>query len=346
MRLDDDTLSDLARGCAILGAGGGGEIDLALAMARYAVEQHGPVPVVGLGDLADGALLMPCGLVGSPTIAAERIPSGDEGLVLRAAIQAQIGARVEALMPYEIGGSNGVMPVVWAARLGLPLVDADAMGRAFPSLAQLALGLSDVHVGSWALTDGRGNVVSVTAANDVWAERLVRGATTTLGGVCAAAPSGLRGAQVRAAAIGGSLSRALACGAAADGTGSLLLEGRVIEVSRHLDGTRVHGSATLHGIGPHAGRRVRLELQSEYLLALEEGDVLAAVPDIIALLAVQSGAPIPAQRLYRGQRVRVVALEAPAVWRSARGLATAGPRAYGLEVDHAPIVREIVDVPL
>jgi DUF917 family protein len=346
MHLDDDTLPDLARGCAILGAGAGGEMDLALAMARYAVDQHGPVQVIGLDDLADDALVMPCGLVGSPTIAAERIPSGDEGFVLRAAVQARAGRRVEALMPYEIGGSNGLMPVAWAARLGLPLVDADAMGRSFPSLAQLALELSDVHVGCWALTDGRGNVVAVDAADAVWAERLVRGATTTLGGVCAAAPCGLTGSQARAGAIAGSVSRALACGAAADGTGTLLLEARVIAVARHVDGTRFHGSATLHGTGRHAGRRVRLELQSEYLLALEDGAVLAAVPDIIALLGVQSGVPVQAQRLRRGQRIRLVALEAPEIWRSASGLATAGPRAYGLAVDHAPIAREAVDVPL
>ncbi|HMJ35860.1 MAG TPA: DUF917 domain-containing protein [Baekduia sp.] len=344
MRLDDDTLPDLARGCAILGAGGGGEIDLALAMARHAVDQHGPVDVIGLDDVPDDALLMPCGLVGSPTIAAERIPSGDEGLVLRAAVEARAGAPVAALMPYEIGGSNGLMPVVWAGRLGLPLVDADGMGRAFPSLAQLALELSDVHVGSWALTDGRGNVVAVDAADAVWAERLVRGASTTLGGVCAAAPAGLTGAQARAGAIAGSVSRALACGAAPDGTGRLLMEARVTEVARRVDGMRVHGSATLHGTGPDAGRRARLELQSEYLLALEDGDVLAAVPDIIALLGAQSGAPVPAQRLHRGQRVRLIALEAPEIWRSARGLAAAGPRAYGLDVDHAPIAPEPVRV--
>jgi hypothetical protein len=347
MHLTDDTLPDLARGCAILGAGGGGELDLALAMARYAVGEHGPVEVVALDDLADGALIMPCGLVGSPTIATERIPSGDEGLVLRAAVQARRdGGPVAALMPYEIGGSNGLVPIVWAARLGLPLVDADAMGRAFPSLAQLALSLGGVRIGRWAVTDGRGNVVVVDAADDPWAERLVRGAAITLGGVCAAALAGLTGAQARAAAIGGSLSRAMASGAAADGGGTLLLEGRVVEVARRVDGTRAHGSATLHGTGPHAGRRVRLELQSEYLLALEDGAVLAAVPDIISLLSVQAGVPVPAHRLRRGQRVRMVALESPAVWRTRDGLASAGPRAFGLAVDHAPIAHVAVDVPL
>jgi hypothetical protein len=342
MRVDAHTLPDLARGCAILGAGGGGEIELAVAMAAYAVSEHGPVEVIGLDDLADGALVVPCGLVGSPAIATERVPGGDEGRVLCAAVQAREDAPVAALMPYEIGGSNGLIPVAWAASLGLPLVDADAMGRAFPSLSQLAPGLHRSR--SWALTDGRGNVVVVDAADEGWAERLVRGAAVHLGGVCAAALSGVRGADARAAAIGGSLSHAAACGAAPDGTGALLIEGRVVDVVRHVHGLPAEGSATIDGTGRHAGRRVRLELQSEYLLALEDGAVLAAVPDILGVLAVQSGAPVPAQRLDRGQRVRVVALEAPAVWRTEQGLAASGPQAFGLDVAHRRIAGTSVDV--
>jgi DUF917 family protein len=342
MRVDADTLPDLARGCAILGAGGDGETELAVAIAGYAIAEHGPVEVIGVDDLDDGALVVPCGLVGSPAIASERVPGGDEGRVLCAVVAARQDAPVAALMPYEIGGTNGVIPAAWAARLRLPLVDADAMGRAFPSLAQLAPGLHGSR--SWALTDGRGNVVVVDTADAGWAERLVRGAALDLGGVCAAALSGVRGADVRSAAIGGSLSRAVACGAAPDGTGELLIEGRVVEVVRHVHGLPAEGSATIDGIGRDAGRRVRLELQSEYLLALEDGAVLAAVPDILAVLAVRSGAPVPAQRLDRGQRVRVVALEAPAVWRTEEGLAAAGPRAFGLDVEHRRIAGTALDV--
>ncbi|MDX6702796.1 MAG: uncharacterized protein QOF26_3022 [Baekduia sp.] len=340
MRLDDDSLPDLARGCAILGAGGGGQVDLTLQMARYAVAEHGPVEVLGLDELDDGALILPCGLVGSPSIADERIPSGDEASILRAAVQRRSGRAVTALMPYEIGGANGVMPVVWAARLGLPLVDADAMGRSFPSLTQVVLELVGHHARSWLLADGRGNVVSVEAADRGWVDRLVRGAATGLGGVCAAALGGLGTAEARAGTVGGSMSRARACGAAPDGNGVRLLDGRVVDVLRRREGPRLEGTATIQGTAEDERRRLRVELQGEYLLVLEEGSVLAAVPDIIVLLAVPSGMPIPTGQLRRGQRVHVVALPAPEVWKSAEGLAVAGPQAFGLAIEHAPITPE------
>lgn len=39
-----------------------------------------------------------------------------------------------AVMSCEIGGGNGLEPLAIGARMGLPIVDADFMGRAFPEL--------------------------------------------------------------------------------------------------------------------------------------------------------------------------------------------------------------------
>ena len=39
-----------------------------------------------------------------------------------------------AVMSCEIGGANGLEPLAIAASMGLPVVDADFMGRAFPEL--------------------------------------------------------------------------------------------------------------------------------------------------------------------------------------------------------------------
>src|ERR1700756_1020390 len=66
--LDPESLRALARGCAVLGAGGGGDTYLALLQALQATEYYGPVPLVDLDDLPDDALIMPCGGIGAPTV--------------------------------------------------------------------------------------------------------------------------------------------------------------------------------------------------------------------------------------------------------------------------------------
>ncbi len=47
--LDPDSLRALSRGCAILGAGGGGDAHVTLLQALQATEDFGPVSLVDLG---------------------------------------------------------------------------------------------------------------------------------------------------------------------------------------------------------------------------------------------------------------------------------------------------------
>ena len=47
-------------------------------------------------------------------------------------------------MAAEIGRSNGMQPIDWAAHLGLPVVDADGMGRAFPEVPQVTMEIAGI----------------------------------------------------------------------------------------------------------------------------------------------------------------------------------------------------------
>jgi DUF917 family protein len=333
-------LAAFARGCAILGAGGGGDTDLGLIMAGRAVAEHGAVRLVAPEALPPDALIMPCGQAGEPNLAGERVWSGDEGRVLCDAVGDVHGAPVAAVMCAEIGGANGLLPVTWAARLRLPLVDADGRGRALRTVHGHAMQLAGVPVSPAVATDGRGNVLVLRGADDAWAERLVLGAAATLGGLCAVAHSCLTAARARDAVVRDSVSRAIALGAVSGRRGIAapgadeLIAGRVVELER-LDGPGVRRSATVRsGIGRTA-RELRLELQEGYLVALEDGAVRAAVPDVICVLAGESGAPVAAQALRPGQRVTVVALPGPEVWGTAAGMALAGPGAFGYDLDDA-----------
>ena len=49
-------------------------------------------------------------------------------------VQAPSAKGLYAVMSCEIGGGNGLEPLAIGARMGLPVVDADFMGRAFPEL--------------------------------------------------------------------------------------------------------------------------------------------------------------------------------------------------------------------
>src|SRR5262250_121995 len=142
--LDPPALRALARGCAILGAGGGGDPRIGLLQALQATQDFGPAELVDLDELPADALIMPCGMVGAPTVHIEKIENGHEGAVLREHLEKITDRTVAALMPAEIGGSNGLLPLTWAGRMGLPVVDADGMGRAFPLIPQVSMHLAGI----------------------------------------------------------------------------------------------------------------------------------------------------------------------------------------------------------
>jgi len=120
----------------------------------------------------------------------------------------------------------------------------------------------------------------------------------------------------------------------------VLMQGRVADVTHGSETAGALDSATIQGTGTDARRQMRLELQSEFLLAVEDGAVLAATPDLICLLAHETGDPIVIERLRYGQAVVVIAAPASEIWRSDAGLALAGPRAFGYGLEYSPIIAE------
>lgn len=340
----------LARGCAVLGAGGGGDTAVGALMVRQAIEDFGPVTLVELDELAPEDLVMPCGMVGAPTVAIEKFESGEEGGRLCAEVERLWGRPVRCLMPGEIGGSNGLVPLVWAARLGLPVLDADGMGRAFPEIPQVTMHLAGISPSPAVMTDERGNVAVFRACSGAWLERLERAAAVELGGSAASTEYCLTASQASGAVIRGSVTRALRIGTALSASevspvdalasrvgAAVLVRGRVTDVERHTTGGFVRGSVVIEGTGDDRDRFVRLELQNENLVAFEAGELLACVPDLISVVDAETGDAISTERLRYGQRVAVLAFPCDPLWRTEEGLRLVGPRAFGYDLDYRPI---------
>jgi DUF917 family protein len=157
-------------------------------------------------------------------------------------------------------------------------------------------------------------------------------------------------AQAREATVRGSVSQAIRIGeAVAAAVGSpvaaviaavgafRLVGGKVLDVRREVTGGFMRGSVVIEGLGQDAGRLIRLELQNEHLVALERGRLLASVPDLITMLDSETADAISADRVSYGQRVVVIAFGCDPIWRTERGIAAVGPRAFGYDFDFVPV---------
>jgi DUF917 family protein len=347
MRLDVDQLHDYAQGCAILGSGGGGDVDAVVMQTAAALTTNGAVDVVDLDDLPDDALVMPVAGWGAPTVGIEKLGSGKEGATLADAVARWFEQPVAAVMAGEIGGGNGVLPLAIAAELRLPLVDADGMGRAFPEGPQVSMHIAGLSPAPVFLTDEHDNVVTLHPVDGDWYERLARTVTVAFGGTALGADFVMPASTARDTTVRGTVSLALDLGRAVRtggagavtevGRGSTLIRGKVADVERRTTAGFARGTVTVDGTGEDRGRLLEIHVQNENLLATEGGRHRAMTPDLITLVDETSGQAIPTERVRFGHRVTVLALSCADVWRTERGLAVAGPAAFGFDTPYLPI---------
>jgi len=339
-------IADIARGAAILGTGGGGDPYIGRLLAERAIAAGGPVTLVEIDEVPADAVVVPVAMMGAPTVMVEKLPTGTEIAAVLAALEGVLGRRPTHIACIEAGGVNSTIPFAAAAVTGLPLVDADGMGRAFPELQMVLPTLAGISTTPLALADEKGNTAVLHTVDNHWAERLARSATVEMGCSATTAQYVLRGDQLAGALVVGTLTRAERLGAVvararaahddpvaaamAELGGRLLLTGKVTDISRRTTAGFARGTAALTDGGG-------LEFQNEHLVATVDGKIVASVPDLICVLEADSGEPITTEALRYGLRVAVIGVPCDPRWRTPEGLALVGPGYFGYDHEYQPV---------
>lgn len=130
--------------------------------------------IMSLADLPDDAFVCDVGGMGAPTVSAEKLDSFECAAAVRG-LSAALPQRISALLCAEVGGGNALEPLAVGLEQGLPVVDADLMGRAFPELQMSTAAIAGVSLTPAAIADDKGNVLLMaSAASPDWAERVLR----------------------------------------------------------------------------------------------------------------------------------------------------------------------------
>jgi hypothetical protein len=349
-------LEPLAIGAGILGTGGGGSPYLGKVVVGQMLRDGYEVPVVALDALPDDAAVASCGGVGAPTVGVERMSEGNEMFRSLRALERHTGTPATHMIAAEIGGGNSLAPIKVAIQAGLPVVDGDAMGRAFPELQMDTFCIYGVPPTPCAISDVRGHIAvfdHIDDARDL--ERYVRQVTVQMGGGSGATGPLLTGAQARRTAIPGTLSFAVLLGeavlaarrahenpvaAALDAAGGVLLcTGKIVDVDRRFVSGFARGALKLDGTGDDAGRAFLIDFQNENLVATDDqGAVLCSVPDLICIVDSETAEPITTEMLRYGLRVSVIGIPAPHLIATPEALQVVGPAAFGYpEVEYRPL---------
>lgn len=349
-----EELEPLATGAWILGTGGGGDPYLGyLNMVRH-YREGTPVTLIDPAELDDDDLIAVVSTQGAPLVGQERLKDPRVAARPVRMMEEYLGRRFRAVMSVEIGGSNAFQPFLVAAETGLPVVDADAMGRAYPEAQMTSFAVHDLRMYPLTMADVRDNeVVVARAASWKWMERTSRKICTEWGSVAATCKAPRSGREVKDCAILYTVSKAIALGQAvaaaraahsdpvaavldAEG-GKMMFKGKVLDVDRRTTEGFLRGQAVLEGLDEDSGERFSLDFQNEFTIGRRGDAPVVMTPDLICVLDSISGEALGTETIRYGQRVSVLALPSPPVLLSPRGLDLVGPRAFGYDLDFVSV---------
>jgi DUF917 family protein len=351
--LNAQQVRDIARGAAVLGTGGGGDPYVGTLSALQALEEFGNPTVIEPDEVPDDGLVASPFIVGAPVAFLEKFPIGRELEYAYNALDRYLETGLVALMSAEMGGANSIVPLILGARLGVPVVDADGMGRAYPEVQLVTMTLYGIKACPFSIVDEHGNNAVINAIDNTWTERMARPLAVEFGAISTGMGYPMTGAQLREAAVLGTLSWAERIGTAIreareeksdpiaallEATGGIeLFRGKIVDVARRVERGWNLGECVLEGLDDFSGSTMTVRFQNENLVAIRDDTLVASVPDLITLIDAETGEPITTERLRYGFRSIVLGIPCDEKWRTDAGVELGGPRHFGYDIDYVPL---------
>ena len=349
-----DDIAALAVGAWILGTGGGGSPYLGLLNMRRLYAEGYRVRLMPPEALADDDWVAVVSNMGAPLVGQERLT--DSRTIARAVtlMEEHRGIAFRAIMALEIGGGNSIQPLMAAAHLGKPVVDADTMGRAYPEAQMTSVAVGGLRPYPLTTVDCRGiEAIVEKVPSWKWMERVSRKICVEYGSIASTCKAPRTGSEVKDWSIPHTTTKAIAIGHAVRKAqtkhddpieailsvepGKVLFRGKVVDVERRTTEGFLRGRVTLSGLDEDRNTRVTIDFQNEWIVAWRDGEAMAMSPDLICVLDSAAGEAVGTETIRYGQRVTVLVLPPPVVFTTPKGLEHVGPRAFGFDLDYKPV---------
>lgn len=310
-------------GGALLGCGGGGDIQEGLRILDLALSYMPEIPLHPLAEIDPHSAILTASLVGSPA-SKDRYVAPEHYRRVYQIFSDQYPHEIGGIITNEMGAQSSTNGWVLAAMTGLPLIDAPCNGRAHPTGIMGSLGLAD-EVGYRSIQAGVGGkghkeTEILVQGNLETTSSLIRSAATAAGGFITVVRNPVSASYVAKHAALGALSQSMQVGRAlyqelgnAASVVKALQEklnikelgrGVISECNLNITGGFDVGSLSIEC----DGAPITVTFWNEYMTVEREGSRLATFPDLIAVLDGESGLPLTSAMLRPKQNVILIGL--------------------------------------
>jgi DUF917 family protein len=349
-------------GAAFLAAGGGGSLEYAWKSVERALNAGFSFRLADTDGISQDAWACSPYYCGSlvPTGKTAFKPTatpyeGQEPLRATKTLARHLHVDFGAMVATGLGVGTTAASLVVAAQLGLPSLDADSAGRSTPALQHTTYFVAGIPIAPMGIANKYGDEAIVHCVEDDFhAEALVRAMAVVSGGNVGVADHPGRVGDLRKGLVERSLTFSEAVGHAIDDRskdpidaileathGYLLFQGVALSNCRY-ENTKAFtvGNISILGTGKDRGARYYVWFMNDNIMAWRNGKVDVTAPDLICLLDIDTRAPVMNPWLKKGQRIAVLGLPAPDIWRTPQGVNAFGPGYFGYKTEYVPIERK------
>ncbi len=355
----------MLKGLGVLGTGGGGDPwAWGLSVIEADLDKGRSYQIVSPDEVEDDALIVSGGYLGS--VAEDRslnrvIDEWEESFELKRALEElelMLGEKISYIVPFEMGGGNTPVILSAGARLGIPVVDGDAVGRAAPETHMTSFIGHGVSLTPMPLVNAKGAVVIVKSSDSLTLpDDVGRFLVSTHPGFMANAHYPMNGVDLKRTVIPHTISESIEWGhflASLEGSAEAklsaicerfsampLIYGRVESMTGENRGGFYHARTQIGGLGAFEGHAVEIRIKNEFMLARRDGQVVTVFPDLIMMLDPKTNEGVLTPDIDEGREV--IAFVRPchdrlrAAMRSDIGAAAFSSKRYDEDVPYTPV---------
>lgn len=326
-----EDLDALLIGLGILGTGGGGDPEWGRELIENDLARGRKHYYVDLEDIADDAFICSGGIMGSVKTFEgmsydEIVEMWEDDFVLTKVFKEMeeiTGKKLDYVIPFEAGGLNTPVIMTLAARLGIPVVNADGVGRAAPETQMASFIGHGISLYPMPLVDRYGNTIVVKKANtSTYADEIGRMVVTKGGGFGGNSHYPMTGKQLKNSCVPGCITNAIEIGKAvlsarAEGSdpveayinvsgGFKLFRGEVQEVAGEDKGGFYITKVRINGTGMYSASKVDMIIKNESMAVWVDGQIKVIFPDMACMLYSDSGAGVMSVDIKPGADMTIV----------------------------------------
>ncbi len=368
--LKREDIDPLLEGLAIFGTGGGGSPAWGKAILENDFDCGRTPRLVDLQTIADAGTVVSGGIMGSVKVleqmGTEKImrhwEEKFELLEVTRVMEQLLGKPIEYVVPFEVGGLNTPVILSLGARMGVPVIDGDALGRSAPETQMTSFIGHDVSLTPMPLVDMQGNVVVVQSATDpTFPDQVGRFVISRGGGLGANNHYPMSGKTAKRVIIPNTISASLHLGktvaqARQAGTdpvaavarevgGQLLFQGEITTMQEAEALGFYFTTVGLQGQGRFAQHKAELTIKNETMYLAIDGAPRAYFPDLVLMLDPETGRGLMSVELSIGRAVSLVVTACHSRLREAvlsgKAEAAFSPARYGRPNDHYRPLEEL-----